>query len=260
VGKAPAEIRFTPMGVADYKHTGGMPGPIVIVKAGDTLPAIAEACRDYDAWFRRAFAGPTVVCQAHRGERPPAPRECAGVVITGSPRSVLDDEPWMRELCDYVRRADDEGVPVLGVCFGHQLVGHAFGCLVERNPRGWELGTREVSLTAEGRADPLFAGMPERFTAQMSHRDQLASVDGRVRVLAENGHSAVQAIAVGDHVRGVQFHPEADPTIARLFITARAETLREAGLDPDRLAGTVTAALLQDRVLLNFEERFVRRA
>jgi len=236
-----------------------MHGPVLVVKAGDTLPGIAATCRDYDAWFARALYLPTVVCQAHRGEPPPPPRDCRGAIITGSPHSILDDAPWMRDLCDWIRRAEEVGVPLLGVCFGHQLIGHAFGCRVERNPRGWELGTREVSLTEEGRRDPLFEDMPENFVAQVSHRDHLADLSGRVRLLAGNGHSAIQAIAVGETVRGVQFHPEADPTIARLFITARADVLRDAGLDPETLAAGVAAAPLQARVLANFQKNFAKR-
>lgn len=236
-----------------------MPGPIVIVKAGTTLPAIRDRCSDYEVWFRRVLSRPTIVCDAYRGERPPPPRDCAGVLITGSPASVLDRAPWMDDLCGYVRRADGEGVPVLGVCFGHQLIGHAFGCPVQENPAGWELGTREVSLTDEGRLDPLFKGLPDRFLAQMSHRDEIGEALGDVRCLATNGHSSVQAIAIGDHVRGVQFHPEADPEIARLFITARSATLRDAGLVPQRLVETVADAPTQQRVLANFEEQFVGR-
>jgi len=94
----------------------------------------------------------------------------------------------------------------------------------------------------------------------MSHRDHVAAVTGRARLLAGNDHSAVQAIAVGDAVRGVQFHPEADPTIALMFIRARAETLRESGLDPGALERTVTEAPLQERVLANFLKNFVQHS
>jgi len=233
--------------------------PLVIVKAGDAQPVITERRGDYDDWFRRTLDGPTVVCQAHRDEPLPEPRDCAGVLITGSSRSVLDDEPWMRRLADWLRVARDEDLPVLGVCFGHQLVCQAFGAQVERNPRGWELATREIALTADGRADPLFEGLPDRFAVQMSHRDHVTDLGSGFRLLATNGHSAVQAVAVDDHIRAVQFHPEADQTIARLFITCRAGVLREEGLDPDQLCRQVTTAPLQERVIRNFEKNFARR-
>jgi GMP synthase (glutamine-hydrolysing) len=136
---------------------------------------------------------------------------------------------------------------------------HAFGARVERNPRGWELATRPVSLTAQGREDPLFEDMPDRFVAQMSHRDHVAELGTETCLLATNGHSTIQAVAMGDRVRAVQFHPEADETITRLFITTRAGALREEGLNPDKLCEQVTPAPLQERVLHNFEKNFVRR-
>src|SRR5581483_2365591 len=84
------------------------------------------------------------------GWRPPALADYAGLLVSGSPESVATPAPWMEEVAELVRVAAAGGRPVLGVCFGHQLLGYAFGARVVRNPRGWELGTQEIALTEAG--------------------------------------------------------------------------------------------------------------
>jgi GMP synthase (glutamine-hydrolysing) len=119
--------------------------------------------------------------------------------------------------------------PVLGVCFGHQLVAHALGGRVERNPRGREAGTGEIRLTDAGRRDPLFAGLPPVLEVQQTHTDHVASLPDSAEVLAVNDFTPVQAFAVGDLMRCVQFHPELDAARSRSLNEGRRELLdREA--------------------------------
>ncbi|MEK6606955.1 MAG: gamma-glutamyl-gamma-aminobutyrate hydrolase family protein [Myxococcota bacterium] len=234
-----------------------MSAPILILKCGTTLPALKAVCGDYDAWFARGLTRPTMTCEVWSGARPPSVRDVAGIVVSGSPLSAAHPEPWMDDAAAYLRGAADAGVPILGVCFGHQLVGFAWGARVVRNPMGWELGTCDVRTTDAGRVDPLFRGIPATFGAHMSHRDIVVGTPDGMAVLAENGHTSIQAIGVGAHVRGVQFHPEADATMARLYISGRAAGLRGDGLDPDALEATVRQVAEPALILRNFERHFV---
>jgi GMP synthase (glutamine-hydrolysing) len=185
------------------------------------------------------------------------------MILTGSPRSLVEPEPWMDDAAAFVRKAAEAGVPVLGVCFGHQLLGHAYGGRVRINPNGWEVGTVEVELTDAGRKDPLFDGLPERLRVNQSHRDEVHEL-GEAVCLARGDHTAHQSLAVGEHVRGVQFHPEMDAGVIRRIIHFRRMIL---DADAQARRRPVTAAELHDRsrdtpdaerVLRNFVAHLVR--
>jgi GMP synthase (glutamine-hydrolysing) len=239
---------------------------LLLYKVGENLPELVPSIGDYDDWFRRALFGRAELV-VHRAFIETEPSSTfAGVIITGSPRSLAEPEPWMDDAADFVRRAAARGTPVLGVCFGHQLIGHAFGGRVEQNARGWEMGTHRVALMDEGRADPLFRDLPAELDVHQSHRDEVAVLGPGTRVLAANEQTPHQAIAVGEHVRGVQFHPEMDSKIIRGMVAHRRELLDQ---DQARHRHKKTSAALLDdicetplgeRVLHNFVEFFVGRS
>jgi GMP synthase (glutamine-hydrolysing) len=239
---------------------------ILLYKTGVTDPALTPHIGDYEVWFGRCLGG-AVRLEVHFAIETPRHPLCGydGMVITGSPRSLTDPEPWMVEAADHVRAAASAGVPVLGVCFGHQLIGYAFGGRVRRNPNGWEVGTSEVELTDEGDRDPLFAGLPRRVRVNQSHRDEVWDLGASTRRLAVNPHTATQAIAVGGHVRGVQFHPEMNGSVVRRVIEHRrvilnADALERGRPDVDRLLSAVDDTPDGERVLANFVKHFVRAA
>ena len=156
------------------------------------------------------------------------------------------------------------GVPVLGVCFGHQLLAHAHGARVVRNTHGREIGTVELALNAAGLEDPLFHGMPERFTVYSTHEDIVEHPPEGTTVLAGNANTAVQALAFGPLMRGVQFHPEVHPAAMRALILARAEKLEaeavSRGMPPGervpRLLAGIDLSRAGQQVLTNFVEQF----
>jgi GMP synthase (glutamine-hydrolysing) len=142
-------------------------------------------------------------------------------MMTGSPLSVTQPEPWMQRAADFMVEAGEKGTPVLGVCFGQQLLAHAYGGKVSRNLQGREIGTVEVSLTEAGRKDPLFDGLPERFAVQATHEDIVSQLPEGAQVLAGNANTAAQALAFRPNVRGVPVHPEAPTDAMRALIHAR---------------------------------------
>lgn len=214
---------------------------LLLIQAGPALPGVARRHGDFDQLFTSALEGLGAcwtVVRPFRGEALPDPRAFDAAFMTGSHASVRDRAPWMAGAGRWLREAVECRTPFLGVCFGHQLLAYAFGAQVVRNPRGVELGACEVELTDEGRADPLFAGLPARFSALESHEDMAADLPPRVKLLAGNAFTPVQAIAVG-RARGVQFHPEFSPALVR-------DLAAELGLPvPDERAPDVGPGLLR---------------
>jgi GMP synthase (glutamine-hydrolysing) len=240
---------------------------VLVVKCGNALEPVRSVHGDYDRWFAAAL-GPRArlhVVAAHRGARLPDPRRFDAVIATGSPRSVLEAAPWMVRTGDALVEAATHGVPVLAVCFGHQLVAASLGAEVRQSPRGRELGTISCALTAAGRADPLFAGVPRTFEVQATHGDEVAAAPPGAVVLAGNAHSPIQAFRVGRRLWAVQFHPELSAAAVAALVRARVQAVeaeaRTRGEDPAARVRTLLAGIHETpsgtRMLENFlrEER-----
>jgi GMP synthase (glutamine-hydrolysing) len=241
---------------------------LLLYKTGETDPKLLPHIGDYERWFSRVL-GERYSLEVHCAFTKPLHKLSGydGMVITGSPRSLVEPEPWMDDAATFVRQANDAGVPVMGVCFGHQLVGYAFGGRVRMNPNGWEVGTVDVEVTDEGARDPLFAGLPRTLQVNQSHRDEVGTLGEGTRVLAAGAHTPHQAIAVGDHVRGVQFHPEMNAGVIQRIIAHRrllllddAQKRARAGFCVDRLIAAATDTPDAEKVLRNFVDHFVRKA
>jgi GMP synthase (glutamine-hydrolysing) len=239
---------------------------LLLYKTGETDRDLQRDIGDYERWFGRVLDDCRL--EIHRGFE--APHRSLdgydGLVITGSPRSLVEREPWMDDAAAFVHRADDAGVPVLGVCFGHQLIGYAYGGSVQKNPNGWEVGTVDVQLTDDGARDPLFAGLPRTLRVNQSHRDEVGALGPSLKRLAHGSHTGNQALAAGTHVRGVQFHPEMDGVVVRRLIAHRRALLvedaerRGRAWCPDATIAGVADTPDAERVLRNFVRQFVRAA
>ncbi|MCY1042426.1 glutamine amidotransferase [Corallococcus sp. bb12-1] len=241
---------------------------VLLLKAGDAAESVRLSVGDYDRWFLQTIglSGQRFdILPVHQGA--PLPKDARGydaVMMTGSPLSVTQREPWMERAGAFMVEAGEQGIPVLGVCFGQQLLAEQYGGKVARNPQGRETGTVEVTLSQEGREDPLFAGLPERFAVQATHEDIVVQLPEGATVLAGNANTAAQAIAFRPNVRGVQFHPEMPTDAMRAVILAREEKLdalaqergATAGEFVPRLLSGIAPTPLAHRVLLNFLQYF----
>jgi GMP synthase (glutamine-hydrolysing) len=231
---------------------------VLILQAGSTDPGVVARFGDYPAWFTRWLA-PRVEVRVSRPyeERLPSLALHHAVVMTGSPRSVTEPEPWMDDAAAYLLDAA-RSRPVLGVCFGHQLIARALGGRVERNPRGREAGTTEVRLTEAGRRDALFSRIPTPFAVHQTHEDHVPELPPGATLLAENEHSPVQAYGVRESIRCVQFHPEFDAARSRALNEGRRARLDvQAPGGSYAVLGSIRETPHGERLLANWLTHYV---
>lgn len=217
----------------------------IIIKTGSKIASLSSEPGDYEEWIAAglddALPGPSVIDVARGGALPPV-EEVAAVVITGSAAMVTERAAWMERSAAWLREAVAAGVPVLGICFGHQLLADALGGEVGDNPRGVEVGTAMIRLTERAQADPLFSGLPQAFAAQVSHRQSVLRLPPGARLLAASDMDPHQAFAIGGCAWGLQFHPEFTEPVIHHFIAFYREQLAQEGDSADRLLGATAAS------------------
>lgn len=205
---------------------------ILIIKTGSTYPEIEAKHGDFDAWFRREAVPIGVditVWDAVNDPEPDNPGQFQGIVITGSPAMVSDRAQWSESAAQFVSRAAAVEIPLLGVCFGHQLLAYALGGIVDYHPQGREIGTLPVSLMASAKEDILLANLPPHFSAHLTHMQSVIQLPPNAIRLASSQHEATQAFRVGRNAWGVQFHPEFTPGIMQAYVDRLSPRLQEEG-------------------------------
>ena len=218
---------------------------IILMKTGSTHPGIRQRFGDFEDWFLQAWTGCDVtVVNAVTAPELPELEGSEGVVITGSPAMVTDREPWSEKLATWLADNAHGRVPVLGVCYGHQLLAHALGGSVHWHPQGREIGT--VDITRTDNTDPLLDILPETFTAQVTHAQSVKALPQGATLLARNAFEPHQAFRLGETTWGVQFHPEFSAEVMRAYV-------EETGADK-ALLQRITPADANHNLLQRFVE------
>lgn len=227
---------------------------ILIIETGRPLPGLIR-WRGFDHRIRVAARWPAEqvdVCRVAAGDTLPNAAMYSGVVITGSGAMVSDRLPWSERTADWLRALRQQPVPLLGICYGHQLLAHAFGGEVGYHPAGREMGTVSVELRVEAKDDPLFAALPSRFLAQTTHMQTVLSPPTGAVLLAENAHERCNAFRVDRHLWGVQFHPEFSTRHMRGYISARRQQLSDEVRDWRQMMSSVRPAPWSRKLLQRF--------
>ncbi|MBN1922268.1 MAG: glutamine amidotransferase [Anaerolineae bacterium] len=227
---------------------------LYILKTGSTLPEPAARKGDFEDWIIAGLGLPReALCVLDVREGPPPAYEAlSAAVITGSHAMVTEHAAWSERLADWLPGLVARRIPVLGICYGHQLLAYALGGVVGAAPAGPEYGTTPLLLKAAAHADPLLSAVPQPFYVHVSHFQSVLTLPKGATRLASSIQELHQAFVVAGCAWGVQFHPEFDEDIVATYIQAYAAELRERGVDPEARLKTCRSAPHAAQILRRF--------
>jgi len=213
--------------------------PILIIEMGLPRKGLLSVHGRFGEWFSKAYQKiskdlPIDIISVEEVTAESL-AQAAGIILSGAEEGVYEKLPWRKRFDGLMEDAINSGSPVLGVCFGHQYLADLLGGCVEHRPDKREIGCFEVSLSEEGMADPLFAGLERKILVIESHNDQVTALPRGATLLASSEAARIQSFRWRKTVRGVQFHPEMTWEIAA---TAIRLTREEAEAYPPHPGGS----------------------
>ena len=153
---------------------------------------------------------------------PQSPEECDAYLITGSRLSVYDNEQWIRKLEKYVVELHRQKHPLLGICFGHQMVAKALGGKTEASERGWGVGVQNYqTVSIQAWIEPAL----EQFSLLASHKDQVTKLPEGAELIAESDFCPYASFRIEDHILTFQGHPEFQKAYSKALLNLRKEIL-----------------------------------
>ena len=205
-----------------------------LILCGRLPDRYAAVSGDYPALVSGMFGNRDIsleVFDSHLGRLPQNIAAFDGIIISGSPHSVYEDEKWIRDLEAFAREVAESATPVFGICFGHQLLATALGGVVEQAEGGWGVGIHTMRVLERR---PWMEPDREVLKLVMSHQDQVVDLPAGAVVLGSSDHCRNFLIEFTSTCIGMQGHPE--------FTTAFARALYE---EKQTLIGTLADVAIE---------------
>lgn len=204
-----------------------------LLQCDDVTESLQAAHGNYPDMFQRLLrehvpAGQVCVYRTQDGELPGAVNECDAYLTTGSKFGVYDGHSWIGALQEFVVQLWQARMPLVGICFGHQLMAQALGGEVRKSDKGWGVG---VSFNEIIERKSWMQPWQDKLDLIVSHQDQVVLLPPQAEVLARSEFCNYYVVQYGEHFMSVQGHPEFCRDYSRDLMNARkgiipAERLR----------------------------------
>ena len=208
---------------------------LAVLETGVPPGDLAQHFGRYPDMYQRmlGLADPLPAYDVAAGQLPARPEDHDAYIVSGSPAGVYDPLPWIGPLTGFLRAARGKA-KLVGICFGHQAMAHAFGGEVVKSDKGWGVGLHDYRVAA--RQD--WMDLAERVSIPASHQDQVVAQPPGTSVTLASDFTPFAGLAWNDGTAiSFQFHPEFDPAFAKSLIEARRDRIA----DPESAKATLDA-------------------
>ncbi|WP_339108826.1 type 1 glutamine amidotransferase [Thioclava sp. GXIMD4216] len=220
---------------------------IGILKLGPMAEPLREKHGQYSDMFQRLFSRYDFTYRIYdvdeKGELPARPDECDGWILSGSKYGAYEDHAFIPPLEAFIRKVAASGVPMAGICFGHQIIAQALGGKVEKFAGGWAVGAQHY----------LIDGTPVTLNAW--HQDQVTQMPEGFDCVGSNDFCRYAAMVKGNQIFTIQPHPEFDDAlIGDMLATRRDGPIPNALIDAaeTKLDESKNSSAIADRIAQMF--------
>ena len=177
-----------------------------------------------------------------------------GIIITGSHSMVTDYEPWSVRVSYWLKNIINFNVPILGICYGHQLLADILGGKVGYNPNKMEFGTWDIYLTKEGKKDKLLGILPQKFKGHEAHSQSVLELPNNAKILAYNENDSIQSFVYKNCIWGTQFHPEFSGNITKEYLKFVKDDIVSSGKNYENIYNKIEEHKYGEMLLKRFIE------
>jgi len=215
---------------------------IAILQTGQPIQPARDKYGDFDELFINSMnisQAKTRTFRIYDSPELPNPEKLMGILITGSPAMVTEGKKWCIKTQQWLKQFINTHIPILGVCYGHQLLALMLGGKVSWNPKGREMGQIRMKLTTEAYKDKLFGKVIgasiSNLKLQATHQQAVMELPKDTTLLGYTNLDNNHCFCAHKHIWGFQFHPEFTPEIIANYINIRKADIKKEGLDPNEM-------------------------
>lgn len=229
---------------------------LYIIKCGSTFDSIKDNFKDFEHWIINKLENKNIiVIDAQKKENLPIPTKNDAVILTGSHSMVSHEELWSLSLEMWLPKLIEDEIPLLAICYGHQLLAKSLGGVSTYHEKGIEIGSVDINLHENSKNDKIFSKLENSFKAHTVHSQTVVELPKNAVRLAFNNHDLNHAFRIGSCAWGVQFHPEFDKNIMNLYIK---ELAKHKNLDEEKLLSLSEETHTATSILKEFENLYLK--